>query len=206
VVVPGTRHVGRTTALLIWGSIILVIADDIVYLNLVVGQGGAAPDTAATTPFVSGYMLLVAALLALSLLGRRWIVMLRPAMRASAAAGLLLLGVFGAFSIGVPLFIAGILAAIAAIRALAGRNARSAMLSEVAGAVIALIVLVGGFEVTQRIIVCPPSGSMGGSSSGFLTGGYHYQCVNGTLTFYSGDCNGVTGGTDASGNPISSGC
>jgi hypothetical protein len=48
---------------------------------------------------------------------------------------------------------------------------------------------------------------MGGGSSGFLTGAYHYQCVNGTLKWYSGDCNGVSGGIDADGNPMSSnGC
>ena len=46
---------------------------------------------------------------------------------------------------------------------------------------------------------------MGGSSSGFLTAPYHYRCDNGTLTWYAGDCNGVTGGVDANGNPIS-GC
>src|SRR3977135_2615626 len=107
---PGARHVGSTTALLIWGSIILVIADDIVYLNLAAGQGGV-PDT-ATIPFVGGYMLLMTVLLALPLLGGRWIVVARPAMLAAVAASLLLLGVFGAFSIGVPLFIAGILTAI----------------------------------------------------------------------------------------------
>jgi hypothetical protein len=206
VVAPGSSRVGSTTALLIWGSIILVIADDIVYLDLVGGQGGV-PDTVATIPFVSGYVLLMAVLLALSLLSRRWIVTVRPAMLAAVAASLLLLGVFGAFSIGVPLLIAAILTAIAAVRALAGRNATNGLLLEVAGAAIALIVLVGGFEVTQRMIICPPTGEMGGSSSGFITGSYHYQCINGTLTFYPGDCNGQTGGTDANGNPISSnGC
>ena len=48
---------------------------------------------------------------------------------------------------------------------------------------------------------------MSGSTSGFLTGGFSYQCNNGRLTMQSGDCNGVVQGVDANGNPISaSGC
>ena len=206
-VIPGTRQVGRATAALIWGAIVLVLAEFIGYQLLLRSQGGVPPDSAATVPFVSGYMMLMAALLGLSLLGHPRLVFLRPAMLASAAAGLLLLGIFGAFSIGVPLFLAGILATIAAIRALAGRHSKNAVLSELAGAVIALIVLVGGFGVTQRIIVCPPTGTMGGGGSGFLTPAYHYKCVDGTLTMYAGDCNNGFQGFDANGNPISSnGC
>jgi hypothetical protein len=152
-------------------------------------------------------MLLMAVVLALTLGGHPFLVTKRPAMLAAAAAGLLLLGFFALFSIGLPLFVAGILAAIAAIRSLGGRAGKREVLSEVAGAVIALIVLLGGFEVTQRIIVCPPTGTMAGSSSGFLTGPYHYRCDNGTLTWYAGDCNGVTGGVDPNGNPLSAnGC
>jgi hypothetical protein len=148
----------------------------------------------------------MAALLGLSLLGNPRVAMLGPAMLAAAAAGLMLLGFFALFSIGLAIFAAGILAAIAAIRTLAGRSSRNAILSGVAGAVIAVTLLVGGFEVTQRIIVCP-TGTMGGGGSGFLTGPYHYTCVNGKLTMYSGDCNGVTGGFDANGNPIAAnGC
>jgi len=191
---------------LVWVAIALVLADVVAYRAILGGQGGPPPDSAAVVPFAGGYMLLMAALLGFSLLGNPRVVMLRPAMLAAAAAGLLLLGFFALFSIGLPLGVAGILSAIAAIRSLGGRAGKRAMLSEVAGAVIALIVLLGGFEVTQRIIVCPPTGTMAGSS-GFLTGPYHYRCDNGTLTWYSGDCNGVTGGVDANGNPISSnGC
>jgi hypothetical protein len=206
-VIPAAGRVGRASATLVWVAIALVLADVIAYRAILGAQGGPPPDSAAVVPFVGGYMLLMAALLGLSLLGNARVAMLRPAMLAAAAAGLLLLGFFALFSIGLPLSVAGILSAIAAIRSLSGRNGRSAVLSEVAGAVIALMVLLGGFEVTQSIIVCPPTGSMGGGSSGFLTGPYHYRCNNGTLTWYAGDCTGVTGGTDANGNPISSnGC
>lgn len=206
-VIPGTGRVGRATATLVWVAIALVLADVIAYRVILGAQGGPPPDSAAVVPFVGGYMLLMAALLGLSLVGNLRVAMLRPAMLAAAAAGLMLLGFFALFSIGLAIFAAGILAAIAAIRTLLVRNSRNAILSGVAGAVIAVTLLLGGFEVTQRIIVCPPTGTMGGGGSGFLTGPYHYTCANGKLTMYSGDCNGVTGGFDADGNPISSnGC
>jgi hypothetical protein len=186
---------------------VLLLADVVAYLVIIRSQGDTPPDSVATIPFVSGYMLLMLGMLLLPLLSFPVLAMLRPAILAAAAAGLLLLGFFALFSIGLPIFLAGVLASIAAIRTLIGRNSKNATLSGVAAAVIAVLVLVGGFEVTQRIIVCPPSGTMGGGSSGFLTGPYHYTCVNGALTRYSGDCNGVTGGTDANGNPISAnGC
>jgi hypothetical protein len=206
-VIPGARRVGRTIAVLVWAAIVLVLADIVAYRLILNSQGDSPPDSAAVVPFVTGYMVLMAALLGLSLAGHPRFVTWRPAMLAAAAAGLMLLGVFALFSIGLPIFVAGVLAAVAAVRTIAGGNSRNAMLSEVAAAVIAVIVLVGGFEITQRIILCPPTGTMGGGGSGFLTAAYHYRCVNGTLTMYTGDCNGVSSGVDASGNPISAnGC
>jgi len=205
-VVSRDTRVGRPTALVVWAAMILVLADLVVYGLLIRGQGEPQPDP-FTVPFVAGYLTLMALALWLSLLDRPALVTLRPALRATAAAGLLPLGVIAAMSIGLPIFAAGVLAAIAAVRALAGPRLRNAVLSEIAAAVIAVTVLVGGFELTQRLILCPPSGTIGGGGSGFVTGAYHYQCVNGTLTWHSGDCNGVTGGTDATGNPLSAnGC
>ena len=203
-VIPGASQVVRATAALIWASIVLVLADLIAYLLLIRGQGGggSSPESAAVVPFVSSYMVLMAVLLWLSQLDRPRLAMLRPAMLASAAAGLLLLGVFAMFSIGLPIFLAGVLTTIAAIRALVGRNSKSAMLSEVAAVVIAVMVLVGGFEVTQRIIRCPPSETMSGGGSGFLNGPYHYECVNGSLIWHSGECNSGSQGVDANGNGL----
>jgi hypothetical protein len=206
VVATPVARVGRPTAIVVWASIVLVLAVLIVYVPITRFLSEPQPD-AFTVPFVASYMAVIALALWMSLLDRPQLVSLRPALRATAAAGLLLLGIFAAASIGLPIFAAGVLAAIAAIRALAGPRLKNAVLSEIAAAVIAVTVLVGGFELTQRLILCPPSGNISGSGSGFVTGGYHYQCVNGTLTLYSGDCNGVTGGTDANGNPISAnGC
>ena len=199
-VIPGARQLGRGTAALIWGSIVLVLGDLIVYQLLIRGQGDSPPDSVAVVPFVSGYMVLVVGLLWLAVLDLPRLAKQRPAMLAAAAAGLVVLGVFAAFSIGLPLLVAGILAAIAAIRTLVISASKNAALSVVAGAVIAVLVLVGGFEVTQRIIVCPPTGTMGGGGSGFLTGAYHYECVDGTLTWHSGECNSGGQGLDANGN------
>jgi hypothetical protein len=206
-VIPGAGRVGRASATLVWVAIALVLAGVIAYGAILGAQGGPPHDSAAVVPFVGGYMLLMALLLALSLVGNPRLAILRAAMLAAAAAGLMLLGFFALMSIGLAIFAAGILAAIAAIRTSEGRSSRNAILSGVAGAVISLTLLLGGFEVTQRIILCPLTGTMGGGSSGFLTGPYHYTCINGKLTMYSGDCNGVTGGFDANGNPISTnGC
>ena len=66
------------------------------------------------------------------------------------------------------------------MRTLAGRG-RGSVLSEAVAAVVVLIVLVAGFDVTERLIVCPPSGESGGGGPGFVTGGYHWECVDGQL-------------------------
>jgi hypothetical protein len=196
---------GRATNLLVWASIVLVVADVIAYLLLITAQGPGQSDMPMVVPFVASYLALAAIVLRLSVVRQPLLVAWRPVLRASAAAGLLVLGVLAALSIGLPIFLAGVLAAIAAVRAVAGHQLRNAVLSQIAGAVIAVMVLVGGFEVTQRLIQCPPAGQSGGSGSGFLTAGYHYECVNGTLTYHSGSCNG-TQAADANGNATSTPC
>ncbi len=206
-VIHRDSHVDRVTATLVWIAMVFVLAIVVVYLLIIRGQGGATPEGAVTVPFVAGYLVLMAVLLWVSLLGHPRLVVLRPALRGGAAAGLLVLGVIAAFSIGVLIIVAGILATISAIRALWGTNLRNAMLSEIAAAVIAVTALVAGFEVTQRVIICPPTGTISGGGSGFLTPAYHYECVNGTLTMHSGDCNGLMqGGVDANGNPLPGNC
>lgn len=206
-VVHRDTHVGRVAAFAVWGAIVLVLADVIVYQVLIRGQGGSSPESAATVPFITGFMVLMAVLLWLSLLGRSALVALRPALRAAPAAGLLLLGFLALFSIGLPIFLAGILALIGCVLALVDADAKRAVLSGVAAAVIAVTVLVAGFEVTQRMILCPPTGTMGGGGSGFLTGPYHYECVDGILMWHSGECNSGGQGVDANGNTFAtSGC
>lgn len=160
-----------------------------------------------TVTFVAGYMLLMAIVLTLSLLDRPRLVAMRPVLRTAAAAGLLVLSVFALFSIGLLIALAGVLATIGAIRSMAvPQLARRPGLLEIAAAVIAVTVLMGGFVVTQRLILCPPQGTMSGSTSGFITGGFSYQCNDGRLTMQSGDCNSGSGTTDSNGNATTSGC
>jgi hypothetical protein len=176
----------RTARLMAWIALILVLATDAAYIVLIRGQGALAPD-AYTVPFVAGYLLVMAALLMSSLARLRrstW----RMPLRAAAAGGLLVLGVLAIFSVGLPLVIAGALATGATVRTLRGPQVTKASLSAIAAAVVAVVVLVAGFEITQRVIVCPATGTSGGGGTGFVTGPYYYDCVNGRLTFHSGSC------------------
>jgi hypothetical protein len=169
-----------------WIALILVLATDAAYVALIKGQGSVAPDV-YTVPFVAGYLLAMAALLAYSLMR-----LARPAwrmpLRAAATGGLLVLGVLAIFSVGLPLVIAGALATGATVRTLRGPQLTRASLSAVAAALLAVIVLVAGFEITERVIVCPATGTSGGGGTGLVTGPYYYDCVDGQLTFHSGSC------------------
>ena len=192
----------RAARLLTWVALILVLATDSAYGLLIRGQGGVSLDS-YTVPFVAGYLLVLAALLIASLMplpGPAW----RMPLRAAAAGGLLVLGVLAIFSVGLPLVIAGALATGATVRTLRGPQVTRASLSAIAAAVLAVVVLVGGFEVTQRVIVCPATGSSGGGGSGFVTGPYYYDCVNGQLTYHSGSCS--SSAIDSSGNVTHPGC
>jgi hypothetical protein len=174
----------RAARIMTWVALAIVLLEDAVYVLLIRSQGQLAPD-AYTVPFVAGYLILMAALLAVSLVrppSPSW----RTPPRAGAAGGLLVLGILGAFSIGLPLILAGILATGASVRTLKGSFWAPAGLFGVAAAVAAVAVLVTGFEVTERMIVCPSSGNMSGGGTGLVTGPYHFECVDGRLSFHSG--------------------
>jgi len=183
-------------------AIVLVVVADALYLAIVFNQG-VQPLESYTTPFIAVYLVLMAALPAASLMGR-WSATVRGALRAAAAGGLLVLGVLALMSIGLALLIAGGLAAAATVRTWRRPLITSSNLLGVGSAVIAVAVLIAGFEVTERLIICPAQGSMGGGGSGFLTGPYYYDCVNGHLTFHSGSCNSEA--IDANGNITHPGC
>lgn len=167
---------------LVWIAAAIPLVMDAVYLSLIRLQGESSPDV-LTVPFVFGYLLVMAALLASSLLVRMNPVM-RGAFRAAAGAGLVVLGVLAAFSIGLPILVAGLIA-LAAFGLSLERWQVSLPVGVVAGFV-AVALLIGGFELTQRYIVCPESGESSGSGTGFVTGPYSWHCVNGTLTWKSG--------------------
>jgi hypothetical protein len=60
----------------------------------------------------------------------------------------------------------------------------AARVSGLVAAVAAVALLLGGLEVTERLVVCPETGTSGGGGSGLLTGPYRYECNNGRLTFH----------------------
>ena len=178
---------GRTTRVLVAVPIVVVVVMDALYVAIVVNQStqGEVPAEPFTFPFIATYLAVMAVLLMVSLIPR-WTAPMRATFRAAAAGGLLVLGVAAMFSIGLPLVLAGALALVATLRTLSGHRALMSSLFAVAAAVTAVTILIAGFEVTQRIIVCPAHGSMGGGGSGFVTGPYQYECVEGKLTFHSG--------------------
>lgn len=111
---------------------------------------------------------------------------LRPALLGLSAAGLLGLGALAIFSIGVALLLGGALAAAATVAALAARPGLAGAGQVLAGVFLALALLAGGMEATERWITCPPTGYLGGSGQGLFSGPYHYECVDGRLTMRNG--------------------
>lgn len=192
----------RAARFMTWFALIFALATDAAYLWLKLGQGNG-PFDVYTVLFVAAYLMVMATLLLISLIRLRrpgW----RMPLRAAAAGGLLVLGILAIFSIGLPLVIAGAMATGATVRTLRGPFVTPSSLSAVAAAVLAVVVLVAGFEVTERMIVCPAHGSSSGGGTGPVTGPYYYDCVNGQLTFHPGTCS--SGSIDSSGNVTHPGC
>ena len=193
---------GRATRVLVAVPIIIIVVADALYVAIVVNQDPRPPEL-FTLPFVAAYLALMAVVLAASLM-HRWSAAVRTAFRAAAAAGLLVLGVLALMSIGLALVIAGAMAAAATVHTLRRPVFTASNLLGPASAVIAVAVLIAGFEVTGRMIVCPAQGSMSGGGSGFLTGPYYYDCVDGHLNFHSGSC--TSGAIDENGHVTHPGC
>lgn len=169
---------------MVWIALTVALVMDVLYVVLISGQPSQPPDK-LTVPFVALYMAVMVGLLGLSLIKLPRVVALRPALRAGAAGGLLMFGALAIFSIGLPILAAGAVATGAALRTF-GSSERTAVISEVAAVVIAVAVLVTGLEITERVVLCPLQGSESGSGAGLLTGPYHYECINGHLTYQSG--------------------
>jgi hypothetical protein len=192
----------RAARLMTWFALITALATDAAYASLKFNQGDGPLDV-YTVPFVAAYLVVMAALLGTSLLR-----LPRPAwrmpLRAAAAGGLLVLGILAIFSIGLPLVIAGAMATGATVRTLRGPFATPASLSAVAAAFLAVVVLVAGFEITERLVVCPAHGSSSGGGTGLVTGPYYYDCINGQLSFHSGSCTSAS--VDSNGTVTHPGC
>jgi hypothetical protein len=192
----------RAARFMAWFALVFALATDAAYLLLKVGQSDTAINV-FTVAFVACYLGLLATLLGASLM-RRWSAGVRLSFRAGASAGLLVLGVLAISSIGLPLLIAGAMATGATVRTLQGPFVTPSSLSAVAAAVLAVVVLVVGFEVSGRAIVCPAHGSTSGGGTGLVTGPYFYECINGQLTFHSGSCSSSS--IDSNGNVTHPGC
>jgi hypothetical protein len=158
---------------------ILVVVVDVLYVRYIVFVQGATSDQPWRVPFVASYLAAIAicALLSATLPAGSW----RLALIGAATAGLLVLGFFGLFSIGLPLFLMGLVAVgILVGQITRAQSRRAAAGVSIAGILAAVVVLMAGFEITARIIACPPGAvSGGGSGGGFLTGSYSYTCQNG---------------------------
>src|SRR2546422_8676762 len=89
----------RALRVMVWIAFAIVLGIDIAYLLLIGAQQPYPPD-AFTVPFVAAFLVLMAGMLGLSLLNSAPIVRLRPALRAGAAGGLLVIGVPGRGSAG----------------------------------------------------------------------------------------------------------
>jgi len=167
------------------GAAIIAAAVDALYLGVVGSQGGSDFQF-LRVPFVAAFIALMAICAALSsrASAARW----RPLLLGISAAGLLLLGFFAIFSIGLPLLAAGVLALLGLINAMSqpaispGTSGKAAAAMAAGGAVLAVVILIAGFSLTELAIRCPASGSGGGGGTGLLGGSYQFTCDNGKLT------------------------
>jgi hypothetical protein len=163
----------------------IVLITELVYVSLINAQDG--PDDTPFVPrFVAGYLAVMAALIVVALVPRPEIVRVRFALRAAAAGGLLGLGILGAWSIGLPLVVAGILIVVVLGRTARVAGSRLGRLMGLVAAVLALGAAVVGLDVAGRVIVCPEVGTSGGGGTHLLGGTYEYQCNNGELHMTSG--------------------
>jgi hypothetical protein len=165
-------------------AFLIVVGTDAGYIAIIKNQaaGGDRPPDVLTPVFVAGCLGAMAVLLALALAQASPMLNVRPALLAAASTGLLVLGVLGLFSVGVPILIAAVLSITATAMTISTRRTRGAVLSALAAAVVALALLVGGLEFSWGYLVCPKTGQSGGTTAGFFTG-RSYECNNGQLTF-----------------------
>jgi hypothetical protein len=162
-------------------AVVITFALVAVYVSLIKGQDGPPTPDVLTVPFLAAFQILMALLLLASLLVPPAV---RPALRAAPTAGLLFLGWLAAMSIGIPLLLAAGLAMGSTVLAIDSRPGRRIVISSAVAAVLAVGLLVGGFEFSWNYLVCPPTGQSGGSTASLLGRGVSYDCNNGVLTVH----------------------
>jgi hypothetical protein len=154
-----------------------ILAIDVLYLAIVRLQGDPPPVDVLTVPFIAGYLLLMAALLGASLIA---LPALRPALRAAASCGLLVLGLLAAFSIGILILATAALAITSLAQSIERDRSPRTLGASLAASVVAVAVLVAGLQLAWNFLVCPSTGQVSGTAGFF--GQSHYQCTDGRLT------------------------
>ena len=171
-----------------WPALAVALTAGIVdplYLRYVSMQGAHDPQF-LRVPFVAAFIALMAICAALSI--PAWADRWRPLLLGVSAGGLLLLGYFAMFSIGLPLIVAGLLAVLGLARSLPGKTIRQqsperlSLGMAVGGAAFAVAILLVGFSLTELAIRCPSTGMEGGGGISALGSSYQYNCDNGKLT------------------------
>ncbi len=162
-------------------AVVAVVAIDALYVALVYNQSDRPPDV-YTPIFVAGYLALMVVALVVSLIAGLRIPWLRPALRGAATGGLVVMGVLAAFSVGLPILIAGMLVLASTVLELVNRWGVVRLVTAVVAAVLAGGLLLWGLDATSTILVCPSSGEMGGTTSGVLGHSITYLCTDGRLT------------------------
>ena len=176
----------RATVIMTRAAVAILVLTDALYLVLIFSQPDRSPEGTVTVAFIATYMLVMASLLATSMSSRPRIVASRTTLRGGPAGGLLLLGTLAAFSIGLPILVAAGLAIVGATRSVPRPGWKAPAALGALAALAAVIILVAGIDLSQRLIICPAHGIATGSGSGLVSGPYHYECSNGSLTFHSG--------------------
>ena len=172
--------------LAIIAAAVIAATVDVLYALVVIPAQHAEDPALLTVPFVAGFIALMAACAGFA--WRTSSARLRPLLLGIAAAGLLLLGFFAMFSIGLPLVAAGVLLLLSLIGSLSSGLApnsgptfsRTAM--AITGCVLSIAVLLGGLSLAEVTIRCPARGQMGGGGITVAGISYSYNCDNGKLT------------------------
>jgi hypothetical protein len=156
---------------------IVVVTVDLLYVWYIEFVQSGVSDQPWRVPFVASYLgvLAICALLSAVVSGGSW----RVVLAGASASGLLVLGFLAVFSIGLPLVVMGLLTVAALVTTVKSEpHPGLAAGASVAGALVAVVVLLAGLGISERIIACSPRAVSGGGTT-FLSGSYSYTCQNG---------------------------
>jgi hypothetical protein len=153
---------------------------DVLYLGDLGGQPGPPAGEVLRVPFVAGTIGFAA--IAAALAARQSSSNSRALLLGLSIGGFMTVGFSGIFSIGYPLLLAALLALIALIITTIQARNWGASLQALAGVAAAIVIVIAGFEIAPRAVVCPSAGSASSSGQGPLGDAYSWSCDNGKLT------------------------